>query len=182
MKRILLITAITTLLCSSVFAQSNWTGWFVGGSAAFSRDGDSQKIKNNFAPQFSAIVKLGGDETNTYYMPGLTWKTESGWLQVEALSIYTQIATLNFGALFIGGSASPLVYSTSGGVKREDVGIGGIDVGVTVPLNRKADKLYLALALKYAATVSYDSQVPESDRVDNAIILSAGIIGLNPFK
>lgn len=182
MKRILLTIAITTLLCSGAFAQSGWHGFLVGASGAFSNDGTALTVKDNFAPQFSAIVKLGGEGSNTYYLPGLTWKSSNGWLQFEALSIYTQVATLKWGALFVGGSASPLTFSTSGGVAREDITAGGLDFGATIPLNKKIDKLYLALALKYHVSYNYDATVPEADRVENAIILSAGIIGLNPFK
>lgn len=169
------------LMASSVFAQSEWHGFFIGGSAAFSSDGSALTVKDNFAPQFSAVVQLG-EGSNTYFMPGLTWKSSNGWVQLEALSIYTQVATLPWGSVFVGGSSSPLTFSTSNGVKREDITAGGLDVGVTIPLNRKAQKLYLAGALKYHISYNYDSTVPESDRVENAIILSIGLIGLNPFK
>ena len=182
MKRISLIIATTILLCSSAFAQDQWHGFFVGASASFTSDGTAQTLKDNIAPQFSAVVQLGGDGSNTYFLPGLTWKSNNGWLQFDALSIYTEVARLKFGSVFIGGSASPLVLSTAGGVRREDVGVTGLDVGMTIPLNHKADKLYLAAALKYNATVNFDSTVPEADRVDNAIVLTVGIIGLNPFK
>lgn len=181
-NRMFLVGLLMALIVSvSAQAQSEWHGFFLGGSAAFNSDGAALTVKDNFAPQFSAIVQLG-EGSNTYYMPGLTWKSSNGWLQFEALSIYTQVATLNWGAIFVGGSTSPLTFSTNNGVKREDITAGGIDVGITIPLNRKAQRLYLATALKYHVSYNYDTSVPESDRVENAIILSVGIIGLNPFK
>lgn len=182
MKQIFLIIAITILLCSGVFAQqTEWHGWYVGASAALNNDGTAQTVKDNFAPQLSAIIRLGSSG-NTYYLPGLTWKSNNGWLQFEALSIYTQVATLKWGAVFVGGSATPLTLSTNAGVKREDIVASGLDVGVTIPLNQKMDRLYLAIAAKYHTSYNYNSTVPEADRIENAFILSVGLIGLNPLK
>lgn len=180
MKRSFIILLILALAVSAS-AQSNWSGFFIGGTATFSNDGSAQELKDNLAPQFSAVIKLGGEESNTYYLPGLTWKTSNGWLQIDALSLYTQVAVFNFGAVYLGATASPLSFSTEGSIKREKVTTSAIDVGVTIPLNRKYQPLYLAAGLKYGITYNYDSSIPESDRIDNAIIVTAGIIGLNPF-
>lgn len=181
MKRILLPLILLALLTSSAFAQDQLHGFFLGATASLNTDGSAMTLKDNLAPQASAVVQVGGEASNTYYLPGLTWKANTGWLQVDALSFYTKLTTLNWCAVFMGASASPVTFSTGDGVKRENVGVGGLDFAAVIPLNKKQDKLFLALGLKYNIAVDYGNST-ETDRTTNEILLTAGVVGLNPFK
>lgn len=169
MKRIWLIIAITTLLCSGAFAQT-WSGWFLGASGDVFWDKPAEQMFSKPRMQLSKVFQVGLDPF-IVSMPGLAWRTVNGEVGAE-VNVYHRFLTHGNWQFLGGGGVSPIIVKTAQGGDIANKGSVSLDLLVKYGLG---DKFGFLGGLKVDWQAPYSSTIPENEDIGTVVTLTLGV-------